>query len=94
MDDEEVVVLDEYRDFAVTTAKQIVNEETERLYEECQEDLKNLMQSWAERLDDRINARMEALGIAQELAIMVTWEPENMPVFTFTGATDVGVRSE
>ena len=86
---------DDYKDFAISTAQQIANEETDKLYaKEFGDDCQELMQSWAARLSDRIDSRMTALGIAQALVIVVTWEPENLPEFHFTGATDIGASEE
>lgn len=85
---------DNYAKFAVDTAQQVVNEETDKLYGEIVEDIAVMLKHWAERLSDRIDVRMKALGIAQELLIAVSWEPKDMPVFDFTGITNTGVQDE
>ena len=83
-------VTEDYADFAVTTAKGIVKEETDRLEQEVKNDLVNLLDRWGYLLAGRINARMEEVGIPQVLAIEVEWDLQTMPVFKFSGATYVG----
>lgn len=79
-----------YSGFAVETAKQIVSEETYKLHQEIIDDVGNLMAAWGDRVLDRINARMEDLGISQNLEVTVSWDPEEMPMFMFRGATFIG----
>jgi len=79
-----------YADFAVMTAQQVVVEETDKIQQEIIDDVGAMMESWGTRLMQRIDARMEQLGIAQDLQITVAWNPVEMPSFKFNGATDVG----
>lgn len=83
-----------YADFAVSTAQQVVVEETDKLQQEIIEDVGNMMESWGERLMTRIDARMEQLGIQQSLQITVSWDPQKMPTFKFNGATDIGIEED
>lgn len=75
----------------VVMAKQVVLEETTKLEKEILEDISNLMTEWGDRLSARISARMDTLGIMQNLSIQVTWDPKEMPIFEFTGETMNGV---
>lgn len=81
-----------YTEFAVATAIRIAEEESAKLEDEIYADVQVMLESWGDRLMERINARMDGLGIKQNLEILVSWEPEEMPVFRFKGETDTGVE--
>lgn len=82
--------VEEYADFAVTTAKEIVKEEDDRLRVEIVDEVSALMDVWLARIGARIIARMEAVGIGQMLEIEAEWPEDNLPTFKYKGATDVG----
>lgn len=83
----------DYRDFAVSTAKAIAYEEGDKLQTEMDDDLRQLMDVWANRLSERIQNRMEGLGIPQVLSISIEWTPD-YPKFHITGNTYVGGPSD
>lgn len=86
MTEENEVITDSHN---VAIAKAIVAEEAERLEQEMLPDIKVLMDSWVVRIAERINARLEKVGVGQILEIGISWDPENLPTLTFTGATEV-----
>jgi hypothetical protein len=86
--------VDDYTDFAVTTAKEIVKEEDERLRAEIIAEVSELMDVWLARIGARIVARMEEVGIAQILEILGEWEEDHLPTFKYKGATDTGLAHE
>lgn len=84
----------DYANFAVTTAKDIVQEETDRLEREIMPDMVALLDTWSGRLGSRINARMESVGIDQVLEIEVEWDLQTMPTFKFKGYTQIGATED
>lgn len=85
--------MDDYEDFAVTTAKEIVKEEDDRLRAEIVQEVHGLLDVWLDRLGARIIARMEEVGIAQILEIEAEWDEEQLPTFKYKGATEVGGKA-
>lgn len=86
--------MEKEENLTVTIAKQIVTEETDKLMAEIVPDVRELMDKWSERLLKRIDERMDALGVEQLLEVEVTWDPVNYPEFKFSGATNVGAKSD
>lgn len=85
--------MSEYRDFAVDTAVTIAQEEAQALQDAMLDDVVKLSQSWAVQLRDRIQQRMDDLGIPQVLQIEIEWNPDP-PEIRMIGATYVGGASD
>lgn len=80
---------DDFRAFALSTAQSVAREEGNKMAPEMEQDLQTLMLDWADRLADRIQARMDVLGIPQNLQVRVEWAPI-APQFNIIGETYVG----
>ena len=85
--------MSEYKDFAVDTAVTIAQEEAQAMQDVMIGDVTKLMEHWAIQLRERIQLRMEGLGIPQVLQIEIEWEPDP-PEIRMLGATYVGGTSD
>lgn len=80
--------MEDFDKFLYEAGKAIATEEAKKLVDnEVLQDIENLMETWAETLGTRIQERMHALGLDQELTINVEWSPLDPPKFHISGKT-------
>jgi hypothetical protein len=64
-------VIDEFKDFAMATNREISQQVCEAFEQEMYDDLQELVRRWSETIGQRIDARLEEVGLDSDFYVTI-----------------------